>query len=615
MADHWNWRSEHGKFMAAARRNYALEKRIALLEKERVKYLRRAQNAEAKLKNAFCSANRSAFSSAFLENLAENCQRPPGRYRYGVATYAAAYILKHMSPNAYDFVRMLIPMPKPESVDDTFAEEAHLISEMIGGEVGSLMEGLEVYKQQTVPNDYSNVIFEDGAAYVPCVLGVDAMAIEPYSSLSKPPEGPAVEEWYSYVFVYYLQPLDHALPNTVVEVSPHRDGKCREDVIDRVLKLRETCKQCGFLVMAVSADGDTGYSRFSNPEKNPIYRVIFEQDFNAVVRSLVGQDMCFISDMLHLLKCMRNRFATYVLGIGTTQGCTTTCADAWRLVLNVGPALTTNKGSAQLKDSLALKVFTIQNLVKILRHGLDEPGSIAEAALAGMFFAPNVLWRLANQGRNITNKSRVLLLELAYNIVRVLAEFREKSDLLECGEAGSVVFPFRRQDMRSFLVSLATLAYLIGLGVENLSLARLSTANLEHLFGLLRLGTRGDNHWMRLFRRLVHGQMVTRIADRHDICLGKKRVRNIAGTVAARDDSEGMRQVCEVESGFGGVLLEVALGRIQEGNNLERYQGMVAHLSGLRDDIDARQTDPTVTRLGGSLPFPRILMVHRLGEA
>jgi hypothetical protein len=66
----------------------------------------------------------------------------------------------------------------------------------------------------------------DGMSFIPSVPGVDAMAIELYLGLSKLPEGPEVEEGYSCLVVYYLQPLDHALPNTVIEVKSNSDGKC-----------------------------------------------------------------------------------------------------------------------------------------------------------------------------------------------------------------------------------------------------------------------------------------------------------------------------------------------------------------------------------------------------
>jgi hypothetical protein len=80
---------------------------------------------------------------------------------------------------------------------------------------------------------------------IPSVLGVDAIAIEPYPGLSKPPEGPKVKGSYSDFFVCYLQLLDHALPNTVIEVKSHRDGKCRKDVICEINKLKGICKECG----------------------------------------------------------------------------------------------------------------------------------------------------------------------------------------------------------------------------------------------------------------------------------------------------------------------------------------------------------------------------------
>jgi hypothetical protein len=196
------------------------------------------------------------------------------------------------------------------------------------------------------------------------------MAIEPYSGLSKPSEGREVEEWHNYLFMYYFQPLDHALPNTVIETKSHRDGKCRKDVICEINTLKGICKECGIWVAAVSAEGDAGYSAFLDPSKNPSYKIIEDGDLQTVVESRTGKASCFLTDMLYMLKCVRNRLATYVIALGTNTACNTPCADTLNRILKLGPALTFNKGSAQLKDSLAMKVFTLRNMTMILNSEL-----------------------------------------------------------------------------------------------------------------------------------------------------------------------------------------------------------------------------------------------------
>jgi hypothetical protein len=96
-----------------------------------------------------------------------------------------------------------MPLPQSEYVNDMFAEEEDIISQMMSGEPEPLMESLETYKSQSIPKGYTNTLKLDGMLFIPAVLGVDAMAIEPYSRLLKAPEGPEVEEWYNYLFVYY----------------------------------------------------------------------------------------------------------------------------------------------------------------------------------------------------------------------------------------------------------------------------------------------------------------------------------------------------------------------------------------------------------------------------
>jgi hypothetical protein len=184
------------------------------------KYQNTAENAEKELKEIFHSPNRSVLANAFLSDLSQNCQAlSPGVYRYTPATYVAAYVLKNISPNAYEFLRCLMPLPQSEYINDTFAEQEDIISQTMSEDHEPSMEGLETYKTQSIPEGYINTRELDGISGIAAVLGVAAMAVDPYSGFSKPSEGPEVEEWYRYLFVYYLQHLDHAVPNTGIEGS------------------------------------------------------------------------------------------------------------------------------------------------------------------------------------------------------------------------------------------------------------------------------------------------------------------------------------------------------------------------------------------------------------
>jgi hypothetical protein len=68
-----------------------------------------------------------------------------------------------------------------------------------------LKEGLATYKSQSVSEGDTNTVELDRRRYILAVLGVDAMAIERCSGLSKPPDGPEVEEWCSDLFAYYRE--------------------------------------------------------------------------------------------------------------------------------------------------------------------------------------------------------------------------------------------------------------------------------------------------------------------------------------------------------------------------------------------------------------------------
>jgi hypothetical protein len=77
---------------------------------------------------------------------------------------------------------------------------------------------------------------------------------------------------------------------------------------------------------------------------------------------------------------------------------------------------------------------------------------------------------------------------------------------------------------------------------------------------------------------------------------------------------EGMVSLAEAEFKFGQLLLDVASGGVQNGDNFIRYQRMLEYLSAVADFVDDRQKGPKITRLGGCMPPPRIIESARVAE-
>jgi hypothetical protein len=106
--------------------------------------------------------------------------------------------------------------------------------------------------------------------------------------------------------------------------------------------------------------------------------------------------------------------------------------------------------------------------------------------------------------------------------------------------------------------------------------------------------------------------MISRVPDKYDYYTRKKRCRNLAGTVIMGDES--MFSLAAVEFEFGQLLLDVASRGVQEGDNFIRSQRMMEYFSAVADVIDDPQKDPKITRLGGYMPFPRIIELARVAK-
>jgi hypothetical protein len=149
------------------------------------------------------------------------------------------------------------------------------------------------------------------------------------------------------------------------------------------------------------------------------------------------------------------------------------------------------------------------------------------------------------QKYKISREARLRLLSIAFAILMELAARKEQTDLLEMGADNLKVFLFRDMDLNKLAVSIATLARILMLPIINANISQIGTANLEHLFGMARLGTRGDNSPSKIFRRLVKSHLCARISECTKIRVTRKRERNIAGTTDSGTDGDDISEFDE----------------------------------------------------------------------
>jgi hypothetical protein len=430
-----------------------------------------------------------------------------------------------MGPIAYETARTVIPMPNINRLDILYKDEIDLVEGAIS-KLESLPALLQHYLKTYVSVKYLGITIEENSegmifrkaitpseSLIPCILGLDAMAVEPYTSSAGE---------FSYFFVYYLMPIDPSIPIIVVSIVPKKDGKADARTIEHIREIINICRQNTFLVVATSGDGDTTYDRYMGQLAQKIRQDKSGRTYMDFIKEVPMMNLPFITDFLHFAKCLRRRLASPSLAAvkGSPPAMAGEIADS----LNLGRCLTQVPPDAQLKDALAMNVFTLRNLNSLLHQGHLN---------AALYFLPIVLWRVANQALNITRESRIRLLASAFDVVRLCDAQLHSSGLSEQGrcDSQSVIFLYRQIDMNKLITSLVVLGLILMLPIDRISLSRIGTSALEHLFGVTRLGTNGCDSADRIRRLLARSFVVKTKAEERGITLGGNTKKNLAGTV------------------------------------------------------------------------------------
>jgi hypothetical protein len=457
--------------------------------------------------------------------------------------------------------------------------------------------------------------FVKGVGKIPAMIAVDAMSVEPYTANNaKQKQNGQVDGGNgtarrtglcTYLFVYYLLPLDPRLPSIVISVVPKADGKASKDTIDHLSNLRMICSESGFWVVAVSGDCDNAYDPIMGEVLNGVQNNpnMTYMDFVRDVRYL---RFPFVTDFLHFAKCLRNKLAKHPLSLDHRLGQFAGTEIAQQL--NLGDSLDAKSPGSQLKDAIAMRVFTIENLTLLLQH---------ENINAALYFLPIVCWRVVNQSINMQRDDRLKLLGVAFDVARSCHAHLQDSGMKQQGAVGEPLYLFRMVDLQKMMSSFIVIGFILQLPMEKINLGRIGTSGLEHLFGVTRLATRGNNHADRLRRQMAKSVMVKWMAETNGVELGDTRKRNLGGTI---DDEklenpmilpEVSVELADRRLTIGTVLFHAALTCDSEIRRVWCMRAL-AIFRQVRYGIVDRQKISIPTVLGGLLPFPRMAAIQQV---
>jgi hypothetical protein len=107
----------------------------------------------------------------------------------------------------------------------------------------------------------------------------------------------------------------------------------------------------------------------------------------------------------------------------------------------------------------------------------------------------------------------------------------DSGQLNQTGAEGAAVTFYRTDDLYKFVVSLAGMGMMFQLLITRINIARIGTSGLEHLFGVTRLGTRGNNHPDAIRKRIAKSYVSARLSDKAGLPIVKRSHMNVAGTI------------------------------------------------------------------------------------
>jgi hypothetical protein len=159
-------------------------------------------------------------------------------------------------------------------------------------------------------------------------------------------------------------------------------------------------------VKAICTDGDRSYLPLHIVFFNKYSHMIHE-DIDNIANQLKNETKWPVADTIHCLKCQRCRLKESI-GMKSSSSHAVN-SDNMELILQLGPPLTLFTGAAKMREDLAIKLFTPENLFKLFEVGHFP---------AMYYMALFVFWYSAIASSDISTANRLFLLKLTFLIFR-----------------------------------------------------------------------------------------------------------------------------------------------------------------------------------------------------
>ena len=471
-----------------------------------------------------------------------------GKYarRYSEEMFRFGYVLLSYSPRAFHFVRQQIPLPSRSRICDKFQVlidqtkrnltdlnfthrllEAFVCTEPEGSRIKCTLgidafafrlflraEVTQAHLKQELSLDQLRQIaplLEDQSILADVFYeeeddGEDDFD-EPLDELTRE----KLEELFtplSYCFIFVLQPLNSRIPCMTLHLLPHRSGMANDEILDVTEQLRVLCSQYNVDITYISIDGDCGW----NAKFRETFKVMQSCRFTELGGySLDVHNQCgkkdipmAVTDLLHCLKCARGRYIDHPIIIYTKDLTTKTCYEtACNLLSSAGRSLTDKSHLGRMRDFYPLDIFTIQNVIVLLRN---------KAFPDAFYFLAHALLSIVIRVPYFRMDFRMQLLSVAYDMfsyvyndiikqitrdkkwIKVPQRYRQDCEYITFAEAST---------LERILCTITAYSSAFLLYSDELRTDSLGTHIVEQRIGQSRRG--GDCRWERILSLFTQG--------------------------------------------------------------------------------------------------------------
>ena len=479
-----------------------------------------SQPSSPKITRAFKEVNESLLVSqqnrirdAILANMTSNSRVAESRRRYTTTVLGFAMIIAMISLTSYKALRNYLYLPSPSILSRYFRDEIKETKELITN-FNHLGLALDLLNEQL--SDAKDNVTKWGG-----VLAVDAMSLRPHVIITKNGfvDGiigeefiadnefqefkMAFQKYENYIrtiknktitdtFVYYYQPLNvHSRPFTVY-AEPSTQGKATGVQIDRLATIEQLLTEKGFPVVGIAFDGDTTYTNLHREFFDAYYeRVKMDVDFSNFSEIL---HQSVISDPLHLLKRARYRLlSSTVHATFENVSHSVVSLDLLQQQLNLPSVVFSDEKYTKMHDSLATQLFSLRSLATLFECK-NFP------ALA--YFLPMCLLTASLSEKELQVEERFSLLQVGlYYMIGYYSMLQDSTHVMRQKKHrnNTHVCAFDAALVREYCNTVVSILKELNRVNGSLSLNRIGSNPLEHLFGLVRM----KSHSVHTFDKML----------------------------------------------------------------------------------------------------------------